>query len=36
MRLGASGTALVITEDAGAITVLAEILFWIAKQLNYL
>lgn len=35
-KLGASGTALVITEEAGAISVLAEILFWITKKLNYL
>lgn len=35
-KLGASGTGLVITEDAGAISVLAEILFWLTKKLNYL
>ena len=35
-RLGASGTALIITEQAGAISVLAEILFWITKKLNYI
>ncbi|WP_170429453.1 HlyD family secretion protein [Ruegeria arenilitoris] len=35
-KLGASGTALVITEEAGAISVLAEVLFWITKKLNYL
>lgn len=35
-KLGASGTALVITEGAGAISALAEILFWITKKLNYL
>lgn len=35
-RLGASGTALIITEQAGAISALAEILFWITKQLNYI
>lgn len=35
-RLGASGTALVITENAGAISALAEILFWFAKMTNYL
>ena len=35
-RLGASGTALIVTEEAGAIAVLAEILFWISKMLNYL
>lgn len=35
-KLGASGTALVITEKAGAISALAEILFWITKKLNYL
>ena len=36
MRLGASGTALIITEEAGAIAALAEILFWVTKALNYL
>ena len=36
IRLGSSGTALIITEQAGAIAALAEILFWIAKMLNYL
>lgn len=36
LPLGASGTALVMTDEAGAIGVLAEILFWITKQLNYL
>ncbi|WP_425079290.1 HlyD family secretion protein [Ruegeria denitrificans] len=35
-QLGTSGTALVVTEEAGAISVLAEILFWIAKKLNYI
>jgi len=35
-RLGASGTALVITEEAGAISALAEILFWLSKMLNYI
>ncbi len=35
-KLGASGTGLVITEEAGAISVLAEILFWVTKKLNYL
>lgn len=35
-KLGASGTALVITEQAGAISALAEILFWITKKMNYL
>lgn len=35
-RLGASGTALIITEQAGAISVLAEVLFWVSKMLNYL
>lgn len=35
-KLGASGTALVITEEAGAIAALAEILFWVSKMLNYL
>lgn len=36
VRLGASGTALIITEEAGAIAALAEILFWVTKALNYL
>ena len=36
IRLGTSGTALRITDDAGGIKVLAEILFWISKMLNYL
>lgn len=36
VRLGASGTALVISEEAGAISALAEILFWITKKLNYI
>lgn len=35
-RLGASGTALVITDEAGAITVLAEVLFWVSKYLNFI
>ena len=35
-QLGASGTALIITDKAGAISVLAEILFWVAKMLYYL
>ncbi|MEM7074993.1 MAG: biotin/lipoyl-binding protein [Pseudomonadota bacterium] len=35
-RLGASGTALVITQEAGAIAVLAKILFWVSKMLNYI
>lgn len=34
--MGASGTALVITEKAGAVAMLAKILFWVTKQLNYL
>jgi multidrug resistance efflux pump len=34
--LGASGTALVVTEEAGPISVLAEILFWITKMLNFI
>lgn len=36
IKLGASGTALVITNEAGAISALAEILFWVTKKLNYL
>lgn len=35
-RLGASGMVLIITEEAGAISALAEILFWVAKMMNYL
>ena len=33
---GTSGTELVITDKAGAIGVLAEVLFWITKKLNYI
>ncbi|NOD47229.1 MULTISPECIES: HlyD family secretion protein [unclassified Ruegeria] len=36
LPFGTSGTALVMTEKAGAIGVLAEVLFWVTKQLNYL
>ncbi|PRY23542.1 multidrug resistance efflux pump [Aliiruegeria haliotis] len=36
LPIGSSGTALVLTEKAGAIGILAEILFWITKQMNYL
>ena len=36
VKFGASGTALVITDGAGAIAILAEILFWISKMTNYL
>lgn len=36
IRLGTSGTALRITDDAGGIKVLAEVLFWINKMMNYL
>jgi multidrug resistance efflux pump len=36
IRLGSSGTAMRITDDAGGITVLAEILFWITKMTNFL
>lgn len=36
IRLGTSGTALRITDDAGGIKILAEILFWINKMMNYL
>lgn len=35
-QLGAAGTALIVTEEAGAIAVLAEILFLVSKMLNYL
>ncbi|WP_170476359.1 HlyD family secretion protein [Ruegeria arenilitoris] len=36
LPFGTSGTALVMTEKAGAIGILAEILFWVTKKLNYL
>lgn len=36
LQLGTSGTGLVITEDAGAIAVLANVLFWVGKMMNYL
>ncbi|GAB5438242.1 HlyD family secretion protein [Falsiruegeria mediterranea] len=36
VQFGSSGTALVLTDKAGAIGVLAEVLFWVTKQLNYL
>ncbi|WP_146346814.1 HlyD family secretion protein [Falsiphaeobacter marinintestinus] len=36
VRLGASGTALVITDGAGPISALAEILFWVSKMMNYI
>ncbi|WP_299643143.1 biotin/lipoyl-binding protein [uncultured Ruegeria sp.] len=36
LPLGTSGTTLVVTDKAGAIGVLAEILFWITKKLNYI
>lgn len=36
LPIGSSGTALVLTEKAGALGILAEILFWITKQMNYL
>ncbi len=36
LHFGTSGTALVKTDKAGAIGVLAEILFWVTKKLNYL
>lgn len=35
-HFGTSGTALVISEEAGAIAVLAEVLFWVSRMLNYL
>jgi multidrug resistance efflux pump len=35
-RLGASGSALVITPEAGPIEPLAKILFWITRYMNYL
>lgn len=36
LPFGTSGTALVVTDKAGAIGILAEILFWVTKQLNYI
>jgi multidrug resistance efflux pump len=36
LQLGTSGTALVVTENAGAVAVLAEVLFWVSKMLNFL
>lgn len=36
IRLGSTGSALRITDDAGGIKVLAEILFWITKLMNYI
>ncbi|WP_068318213.1 HlyD family secretion protein [Aliiruegeria sabulilitoris] len=36
LPIGTSGTSLVITDKAGPIGALAEILFWITKQMNYL
>lgn len=36
VQLGASGTVLILTEEAGAISALAEILFWIGKMMNNL
>lgn len=36
LPFGASGTALVMTEKAGAIGILAEVLFWIIKKMNYI
>lgn len=36
IRLGTTGTALRITDDAGGVKVLAEILFWVSKMMNYI
>ncbi|WP_170369969.1 HlyD family secretion protein [Ruegeria arenilitoris] len=36
LQFGASGTALVMTDKAGPISPLAEILFWVTQKLNYL
>lgn len=36
IRLGSTGSALRITDDAGGVKVLAEILFWITKVMNYI
>ncbi|MEO9573574.1 MAG: biotin/lipoyl-binding protein [Roseobacter sp.] len=35
-RLGMSGSATLITEDAGAVELLAKVLFWLRMQFNYL
>ena len=35
-RLGMSGSATMITEDAGPIGILAHVLFWLRMQFNYL
>lgn len=35
-RLGMSGSATMITDEAGAVEILARILFWLNMQLNYL
>ncbi|MCT8160693.1 HlyD family secretion protein [Pseudoruegeria sp. SHC-113] len=34
--LGASGKALVITDQAGGIAALAKVLFWVTKMMNYI
>jgi len=36
MHLGASGSAMLITPEAGPIEPLAKILFWIVRYMNYL
>lgn len=36
VRLGISGSATRITEEAGAMEVLARVLFWLRMQFNYL
>lgn len=36
LPIGTSGSALVMTDKAGPIGILAEILFWITKMMNYL
>ncbi len=34
--LGTSGSALLITEEAGPVELLARVLFWLSMQMNYL
>lgn len=36
LPFGTSGTALVMTDKAGAIGILAEVLFWVTKKMNYI
>ncbi|MFY0661488.1 MAG: HlyD family secretion protein [Shimia sp.] len=36
LQLGASGTVMIITEEAGAIAALAEVLFWVTRMMNFI